>query len=275
MPYCCKECYQKHGSQCTEGFYKECIEQELAVTKSKPEDRKRAQEALKRSAAARAEDAQLFSKEEEAACDRLEKMALQAIQGETELSMDSLTQDEQRLFMRDVADGSLSKFVELWEPWWERTEEQFTAQLKLEDVMKESRQQQDTQENGGAAEDSAREMDSDLSSHMSILGRMGPPAAASLLLQPTAWPPFAQLCRGDPPAELKFNLIDMLMSYCCTMRVFRGDWSTDVDEASAMMIQSSAVLHQDARHCRYSPNGFDLILSLHLCTSSAWILLSR
>jgi hypothetical protein len=186
-------------------------------------------------------------------------MALQAIQGEVSLSLDNLTPEEQRHFLRDVADGSLSKFVEPWEPWWERSEEQFMAQLKLQQI-ETSQQHSGLQENDESDKHNADEIDPDISSHMNISGCVGPPAAALILLQPSAWPPVSQLCRNNPPAELQFNLVDVLLSYCCTMRIFQGDWSADVGEASAMMIQLSAVLQRDARHCRCSLCGWNTLL---------------
>lgn len=54
--------------------------------------------------------------------------------------------------------------------------------------------------------------------------------------------PLKQLMRGEPSPLLAVHVIDVLYSYCFTLRLYNGDWHSDPQGASTVALSMSKVL---------------------------------
>ena len=121
IPYCSLACYTKHGTTCTEAFYKDQVEEELLMrsggtSMTGPEiarEKNKMLDILKRTSENEALDEKHLAHE-------LEQLTLLAEKDEDEVSLDDLSPEQRRDFLRAVADGSIMKanIIHLWTPWW-------------------------------------------------------------------------------------------------------------------------------------------------------------
>ncbi|KAG6578083.1 putative Zn-finger protein [Phytophthora cinnamomi] len=122
-PYCSVDCYRSHGEGCTEQFFESHVRSEMQLTSAARGDdeknqQKSIQELLERVQKFQEEQQQLADGEddEEALAKRMQELAMLDAAGE--LTLESLTLEERKRFLGEVADGRLGKLVKLWSPWW-------------------------------------------------------------------------------------------------------------------------------------------------------------
>jgi hypothetical protein len=60
-------------------------------------------------------------------------------------------------------------------------------------------------------------------------------------------PSLKQLTRTEPSPSLAVHLVDILYSYCFTLRLYNGDWHSDPLGASTVALSMSKVMGQDAK----------------------------
>ncbi|CAB3382450.1 Hypothetical predicted protein [Cloeon dipterum] len=132
--YCSLDCYRsaKHAN-CSEQFYKECIQEEMAVDAPNPDDAKSVQQILTRLQEADQlgvdggflEDGEDDGEESEGDSDDLasesEDLAarLAGIDlNNPELVWQKLSEEEKAEFQSIIASGDAGQIVPAWEPWW-------------------------------------------------------------------------------------------------------------------------------------------------------------
>lgn len=78
-------------------------------------------------------------------------------------------------------------------------------------------------------------------------------------------PPLTSLTKVEPSPLLAFHLLDILFSYAFTLRLFNGDFTTDLEEAVSIMLSTSAVLSS-----KVVPHQYQSIVStLQHCVESS------
>ncbi|KAJ3650614.1 hypothetical protein Zmor_016702 [Zophobas morio] len=115
--YCSLTCYQSEKHlQCSEEFYKSCIEDELAH-ETNEESRRKMLDILKRNHLENnVDDSEVDSDDEEVAdiADRLAGVDLD----DADQVWDKLTQDEQQEFIAFLKSEDVTKLIPSWTPWW-------------------------------------------------------------------------------------------------------------------------------------------------------------
>lgn len=174
------------------------------------------------------------------------------------LSLDALTLDEQRAFLRAVASGdtnvtaaaasegggaalstdaSASALASSWRPWWEARPEEHAAAAARAAT--------------GPLIQEVPSADAPASAPAAAAAAADP--AAFVCLQHTAVaalpPPFKALSPSAPPSPLlPVLLVDVLYAYAHTQRLYaRGDWGADALGAAGALLAVSQVLSADAR----------------------------
>ncbi|KAK3281991.1 hypothetical protein CYMTET_10254 [Cymbomonas tetramitiformis] len=71
------------------------------------------------------------------------------------------------------------------------------------------------------------------------------PLATPPPLPSAALPKLETLLPGSPSPNLRWHLLDVLYSYCLTLRVYNGDWQSCPEEAAETLLTVSAVLGID------------------------------
>jgi len=118
---------------------------------------------------------------------------------------ENLTPQQLKEFQRAVASGSLSQYIETWEPWWINPT---SPGIKVIDY-----DERNTQEWNKIPE---------ISTELVPLNNLTKTTHLSPLL--------------------KFHLVDLLFSYTFVMRLFNGDPSVDLLEFSFTVLQVSAIM---------------------------------
>ena len=116
VPYCSSKCFKDHGIRCTEGFYRRHVTRILDLDGG---DRAQSLGFLKADRPGAKESA---SAAEEVDCapygvvdlsfERLEELSSCA----ENLTLEDLSEEEKRVFLRSVARGDLTP--QMWLPWW-------------------------------------------------------------------------------------------------------------------------------------------------------------
>ncbi|KAG5192231.1 hypothetical protein JKP88DRAFT_266293 [Tribonema minus] len=153
--------------------------------------------------------------------------------GSGELSLEHLSKEERAAFMRAVQSGVLTRYVQVWEPWWESP-----AKLLVQELPPTTSAAQPQQPAEGTY--AVVDTDTTCSRH-----------AAAQLLQAAHISLASDGLRLTSPAAsplLPHLVLDVLCSYAALMRLYNGCWCCDPLQAAADMLQLSAVLSKDARH---------------------------
>lgn len=145
-----------------------------------------------------------------------------------EIKLEDLSDDEIKRFRQALASGELSKMIEPWTPWWKKPSarsislspdgSQLIRQVSVEDT--------DTSDPMADPESSITEIPE------------GPESAL---------PSLKQLTRAEPSPLLAVHLVDILYSYCFTLRLHNGDWRSDPFGASTVALSVSKVMGEDAK----------------------------
>lgn len=222
-------------------LYREGVEAELRTLTASDDEKRRMQDILRLLHQQQIEDLDGGSggsedeeQEEEISDDDEEELvpgfslhrALLFAQGD--LTLDDLTPEELAAFQKEVlrtpiagggGEGALE--VQPWQPWWTT---QAAAELQLsasgtkciEEIV-ENTQVEHTL----------------LTAQEQIL--IPSPPAAPL-------PPLSSLTSKPPSPALPLHLLDLLYSYCIVLRLFNGQYSTDVLDAATTVLSASSVL---------------------------------
>ncbi|KAL6642814.1 hypothetical protein ACP70R_020995 [Stipagrostis hirtigluma subsp. patula] len=220
--YCSLPCYKGHSVQCTESFMRENVMDELKQMQPEDESKKKMLDILKRlhleeEMESDGEDESMMSEE-----------LIQKVMSGKEIKLEDLSDDEIKRFRQALASGELSKMIEPWTPWWKKPSarsiylspdgSQLIKQVSLEDAATSDPMTDD--------EPSINEI---------------PEGPDSPL------PSLKQLTRAEPSPLLAVHLVDILYSYCFTLRLYNGDWHSDPFGASTVALSISKVMGEDAK----------------------------
>ena len=244
IPYCSVDCYRAHGTGCTEDFYRR------HVCRSLPPDAaldgagfwgellaRRSGDASPVESASdggevscEGDDAAAHNDDHipAAALSSISIERLQELSALPEITPEMLTEDEQKCFLRCVASGALSGKVDVWKPWWslDAAEAIATSPGRVRELDKEHGSGDEWRLGGAGGEPRLRRLAEDVSS----------------------LPDFSSVSRRPASPCMRFLLVDVIYSYCRTMRLYNGDWQVDARRASATLLEGSPVLNEDARH---------------------------
>jgi len=142
-----------------------------------------------------------------------------------DINFEDLTVEEKKLFQRAMASGELSKMIEPWEPWWLKPSAR-TISLSREGtrLIQPIVGEEISSSNAG---DFENKPESDVPA--------GPEAPL---------PPLSRLTSAEPSPLLAIHLVDILYSYCFTLRLYNGDWQSDACGAVMVILSVSSVLGQ-------------------------------
>ncbi|KAK4601146.1 hypothetical protein RGQ29_010638 [Quercus rubra] len=218
--YCSLQCYKSHSLQCTESFMRENVVEELQQMQPDDETKQKMLDILKR----------FHSEEETDSMDvddsTLTEETIQKILSGDQISFDDLSAEEKKRFQRAIASGELSKMIEPWEPWW------LKPSARRISLSKEGTQLvQPLAEH----EASVSLQDDDLESYQSSEIPHGPESPL---------PPVSKLSSAVPSPLLAVHLVDILYSYCFTLRLYNGDWQSDAIGSALVVLSMSSVLGQ-------------------------------
>lgn len=138
-----------------------------------------------------------------------------------EVNFDDLTLEEKKQFQRAIASGELSKMFKPWDPWW------LKPSARNISLSKEGAQLVQPLSNEEAKDDIGSEESSDIP--------RGPE---------TPLPPVSSLSSREPSPILTVHLVDILYSYCFTLRLYNGDWRSDALGSAMVALSISSVLGQ-------------------------------
>ncbi|KAE8901457.1 hypothetical protein PF005_g10094 [Phytophthora fragariae] len=248
-PYCSVDCYRSHGEGCTEQFFEGHVRGEMQLASAARGDdekkqQKSIQELLERVQKFQEEQQQLADGEddEEALAQRMQELAMLDAAGE--LTLESLTPEERKRFLGEVADGRLGKLVQLWSPWWLMSERKYRSETSAR------RRQLILEEIGGeenAEEDEDVETVGAVTVEPSVLYPVGLFTSNDAQKMPESMG--ALLPGGRQPSPcLRYHLIEVLFAYALVLRGFNGDYVQDVAEAALLLLDICRVLSADARY---------------------------
>ncbi|KAL8511305.1 hypothetical protein ACS0TY_017927 [Phlomoides rotata] len=218
--YCSLRCYKSHSLRCTESFMRENVMEELQQTQPNEESKSKMMDILRR-----------FHEEEKTDCfdeeesdSSFSEETIQKILSGAQLSFNDLSLEERKRFQRAVASGELSKLIEPWEPWWLKPSAKY---ISLGSDGTQLIQPIANQELGELENDVATDSLHDIPS--------GPE---------TSLPTVSQLTAVEPSPLLEMHLIDIIYTYCFTLRLYNGDWRADPLESATLVVNVSSVLGQ-------------------------------
>ncbi|KAI3993668.1 hypothetical protein MKX01_002681, partial [Papaver californicum] len=228
LRYCSLQCYKGHSLRCTESFMRENVMAELHQTQPDDNAKLKMLDILKRF---HSEEEQIegmnHSDDDDSDDHTLSEETMQKILSGNQVSLDDLSPEEVQQFKRAVASGELSKLIKPWDPWWfnlsaktisfSREGTQLVKPLHQQDTALPP---QDTLEGGQSSE--------------------VPPGPENPL------PPINKLSSTNPSPLLSVHLIDIIYSYCFTLRLYNGDWKSDALDSAMVVLSLSSVLGEGA-----------------------------
>ena len=175
----------------------------------------------------------------------------QLLENMDDLSLDDLSPDERRHFMRAVAAGTLSAQVKPWTPWWHLKDATLIVATPDAIVPLEVSASGRTTANtppppplSSAAEDDGDEGRAAEAHPADEAER----ALRQLARQAKALPGFETVSLRPASEHMRYMVVDILFAHCCVLRSFNGAWATDPPDAAAKLVATSSVLATDARH---------------------------
>ncbi|XP_059662173.1 uncharacterized protein LOC132308171 isoform X2 [Cornus florida] len=200
--YCSLNCYKSHSLYCTESFMRENVVEELQRLQPDDGTKQKMLDILKR-----------FHSEEE--------MDIMNEDGD-QLNYDDLSAEQKKRLQRALISGELSKFIEPWDPWWLKPSAR-TISLSLDGTQLV--QPLIKQETVISKQDDTGSQSRDI-----------PPGPEIPL------PPVSKLSSTEPSPLLAIHLVDMIYSYCFTLRLYNGDWLSDAIGSAMVILSISTVL---------------------------------
>lgn len=169
--------------------------------------------------------------------ERMHELALLEKQGK--LTLDSLTRDEQKRFLGEVADGRVGKWIDVWSPWWFMSEQKYQSETlarRRQLILEELDDEEEVREE----------------EPMVVLGSaVLYPSGLFTLREAQNMPDDirALLQGGRPPSLcLRYHLIEVLFAYALVLRAYNGEYGQDVAEAARLLLDLCHVLSVDARY---------------------------
>ncbi|KAE9595412.1 hypothetical protein Lal_00031279 [Lupinus albus] len=212
--YCSLQCYKSHSLRCTESFMQENVVQELQQMQPEEQTKHKMLDILKRFHS----EEEMDSMDEDSSADStLAEETLEKVLSGQEISFDDLSLEEKKRFHRAIAYGELSKMIKPWDPWWSKPS---ARKIRLS--------REGTQLVQPLSE---QELPEDESSDIP----RGPE---------TRLPPLSRLSLKEPSPLLTVHLVDILYSYCFTLRLYNGDWKSDALGSVMVVLSVSSVLGQ-------------------------------
>ncbi|KAL2903088.1 Zinc finger HIT domain-containing protein 2 [Bienertia sinuspersici] len=211
--------WQSHSLRCTESFMRENVVDEMRQLRPDDESKRKMLEILERY---HAEDEEDSMDEDEPS---LSEETIEKVLSGGEINYDDLNTQEKELFQRAIATGELSKMIEPWEPWWLKP---FARTISLTHEGTRLIQPLSNEEPSGSHSPNHPENEI-------------PPIPESPI------PPLKNLTCAEPSPLLAFHLVDILYSYCFTLRLYNGDWQSDAIGVSTVVLTVSSVLGQGAQ----------------------------
>lgn len=158
----------------------------------------------------------------------LSEELIQKVMAGEEIKLEDLSDDQIKRFRQALASGELSKMIEPWTPWWKKTSarsislspdgSQLIGQVRTEDT---------------AIPDPMTDQEPSINEI--------PEGPESPL------PSLRQLTRAEPSPLLAVHLVDIMYSYCFTLRLYNGDWHSDPFGASTVALSMSKVMGEDSK----------------------------
>ncbi|CAL0314919.1 unnamed protein product [Lupinus luteus] len=212
--YCSLQCYKSHSLRCTESFMQENVVQELQQMQPDEQTKHKMLDILKRFHS----EEEMDSMDEDSSADStLSEETLEKVLSGQEISFDDLSLEEKKQFHRAIAYGELSKMIKPWDPWWSKPS---ARKIRLS--------REGTQLVQPLSE---QELPEDESSDI--------PRGPEIRL-----PPLSRLSLKEPSPLLTVHLVDILYSYCFTLRLYNGDWKSDALGSVMVVLSVSSVLGQ-------------------------------
>ncbi|XP_021816518.1 zinc finger HIT domain-containing protein 2 [Prunus avium] len=219
--YCSLHCYKSHNLRCTESFMRENVEGELGQLGPDDETKQKMLDILKRFHSEEEADAM----DDDEAGSTLSEETIQKVLSGVQVSFDDLSAEEKKLFQKAVASGELSKMIKPWDPWWLKPSARTIA------FSKEGTQLIKPLAN----EEESMSTEDDLESNQASEIPPGPD---------TPLPPVSKLSSTKPSPTLAVHLVDIIYSYCFTLRLYNGDWLSDATGSAMVLLSVSSVLGQ-------------------------------
>ncbi|XP_031563726.1 zinc finger HIT domain-containing protein 2-like [Actinia tenebrosa] len=219
--YCSVSCYnsEKHV-QCSEGFYKKNVLEELSQRTKDPEDVQKVLSMLK-NLEKENEEGEDEESEESSLEERLGGIDLD--KADPSLIWESLTEDEKREFESSIKSGHLSQVVEEWIPWWEPANEQ--RKLKIQVLQSEERKNEETEKPNNDIRNNNQQ----------------PQKSKNY---PTVLHNLQQLSSPASPL-IKYSIIDTLYAYAYTMRLYNGSPMENPEQSSQTLYKLSSSLSKN------------------------------
>ncbi|KAG5045794.1 hypothetical protein AAZX31_06G127200 [Glycine max] len=217
--YCSLQCYKSHSLRCTESFMKENVVQELHQMQPDEQTKNKMLDILKRFHSQEEMDENSF------ADSTLSEETMENFLSGQEISFDDLSLEEKKRFHRAIAYGELSKMIKPWDPWWSKPSARNICLSKEGTQLVQPLPDQEL-------------LDDDIGSDEFSKVPLGPE---------TPLPPLSRLSSKEPSPLLTVHLVDILYSYCFTLRLYNGDWRSDALGSVMVVLSVSSVLGQGAQ----------------------------
>lgn len=221
--YCSLQCYKSHSNRCTESFMRENVVEELRQLRTDDSIKRKTLDILKRFHSE--EEMEDLDEEDDST---LSEETVEKVLAGDQLSFDDLSVEEKKRFLRAMASGELSKMIEPWEAWWMKPSAR-TISLSKEGtplVQLHAEQKPTTS----------------LTSGTETTQSSGIPQAPD-----TPLPPLSKLSSAEPSPLLAVHLVDIIYSYCFTLRLYNGDWQSDAIGSALVVLSVSSVLGQSGQ----------------------------
>ncbi|XP_006343799.1 zinc finger HIT domain-containing protein 2 [Solanum tuberosum] len=217
--YCSLPCYKSHSLRCTESFMRENVMEELQHLQPDDGSKQKMLDILKRF---HSEDEADIMDEDDSP---LSEETIQKVLSGNQISFEDLSAEEKKHFQRAVASGELSKLIKPWEPWWSKPSAKYISLGQDGTQLVQSLVKEDT------AVSSEDGIESD-PLHDVPLGPDSP------------LPSVSKLSAAGPSPLLAVHLVDIMYSYCFTLRLYNGDWQSDPIGSATVLLSVSSVLGQ-------------------------------
>lgn len=217
--YCSLPCYKSHSLRCTESFMRENVMEELQHLQPDDGSKQKMLDILKRF---HSEDEADIMDEDDSP---LSEETIQKVLSGNQISFEDLSAEEKKHFQRAVASGELSKLIKPWEPWWSKPSAKYISLGQDGTQLVQPLVKEDT------AVSSEDGIESD-PLHDVPLGPDSP------------LPSVSKLSAAGPSPLLAVHLVDIMYSYCFTLRLYNGDWQSDPIGSATVLLSVSSVLGQ-------------------------------
>ncbi|WJX10324.1 hypothetical protein P8452_01062 [Trifolium repens] len=216
--YCSLPCYKSHSLRCTESFMKENVVQELHQMQPNEQTKQKMLDILKRFHS----EEEMDNMDEDSFEDStLSEETMEKILSGQEINLDDLSLEEKKQFQRAIASGALSKMITPWDPWW--------SKLSAKEIRLSKEGTQLVQPLSEQESVIVNETENNESSEIPL----GPEVPL---------PPLSSLSSKEPSPLLTVHLVDILYSYCFTLRLYNGDWRSDPIGSAMVVLSVSSVL---------------------------------